>query len=139
MSYDPAMPSRTTLLVIGCGVALVAGIGLAALQYNGVSDGKRDPNTPASRRDFAQIISKSMPGSIWTEGARSEVLVVDMKDCTPRSLSALVQREDIAGRLAQFGFSSVRCTDGVEVDGPWDTSGDTGGGAKVDPWAGTEP
>jgi hypothetical protein len=93
----------------------------AVLACESSSDsGKQRPDTPEGRREFVKIIAKDMPAnSMWTEGARSEGLVVDLKDCTMQTLSEFTQRKDMANRLYQFDFQYMKCANGLRVDGPW--------------------
>lgn len=111
---------------IWTGIAIAIAGGFATLAIVSGSDdssesGKERPDTPEGRRGFAQLLAKDLPAdSMWTEGAQSEILVVDLKDCTPRTLSAFVQGGDFAKRLWQFDFAEMRCTNGVSVHGPWE-------------------
>jgi len=110
---------------IGIAIAAAGGIAYLAITDDGGSlgnedSGKQRPDTPEGRRGFVHILEHSLPAdSIWTEGARSQGLVLDLRDCTMRTLSDFVQRPEMTDRLWQFDFSYVRCTNGVRVDGPW--------------------
>jgi len=122
---------RSTKVVLAIGLLGIGGLVAMAL-YNDrtflESDddyhrGKQRPDTPEGRRGFAEILRHDMRASadeVYTEGGLSQGLVFDMRDCTHRRLSELVQRSEIGARLWQFDFSYVRCTNGVRVEGPWE-------------------
>ena len=113
--------TRKAWFVVAGIAALAVVITLAAVFEGDTEwDSRERPDTLDGRRGFVRIISKDLPAdSLWTEGARAQGLVLDVRECNMRTLSDFVQQGDIADRLYQFDFAYIRCVNGTRLDGPW--------------------
>ena len=120
---------RTRNLVIaGIAVSAIAGLIMAAAIGSGGA---------GKRREFARSMANRFgDGAAYTEGDSDDVLVVDLRDCTPQLLESIVKIDSVSTSLSDLGFTQMKCTNGVAVAGPWDSGGTLVSG---DPWSGTEP
>jgi hypothetical protein len=104
---------KVTVVLVLLGLASLF---LFAIHEEGRQDDKDRAITLEERREYVSIMNRTAgQGALSLGGPDEDVLVLDVRDCGPNALHAMLSDDRIVGTMMRAGFRQIRCKDNPAV------------------------